>query len=71
MNGAYNYGDLRNWDVHYRANFKYSYQTSMLLSFKPQIMEGVVISDTTKKQGSNQKEMPLNEGLDNKGGKLG
>ena len=71
MNGAYNYGDLKNWDTHYRANFKYTYQTSMLMSFKPQNLEGVVIRPETKQSVLNQKETPLNKGLAKKGSKIG
>lgn len=54
MNGKYNFGDLRNWDSHYHANFKFNHITSMLSRIeltqqikesKPQIMNMTNINE--------------------------
>lgn len=73
MNGNYNYGDMKNWDSHYHANFKFNHKANTLVSFiplEPQKTNPGDIRPGNNLKGWDAKESALNKGNQQIGGKL-
>ena len=73
MNGNYNYGDMKNWDSHYHANFKFNHKANTLISFIPLEQQKTKSSDirpVNNLKGWDEKQSALNKDNQQIGGKL-